>query len=102
MAFKWVEAQEQRAEKLAKAPAISGLDSIGRSRVICLECGKEFRQIFAKHLARHGLTVREYKKKHGIPLKKGLAARTLSNKRRRYAREKGFGRSVAKDRIEEE
>jgi predicted transcriptional regulator len=39
-AFNWVEVQEERAQELAKESAISGVDSIGRSRLICLECGR--------------------------------------------------------------
>ena len=34
--------------------------------VICLECGKQFKQITHKHLNRHNLSTRGYAKKHNI------------------------------------
>jgi predicted transcriptional regulator len=74
------------------------MDSIQRNKVICLECGREFRQVTGRHLAQHKLTSKEYKKKHGIPLRKGLSAKNLSAKRRATAKERGLGERLAKAR----
>lgn len=94
-ALKWVQTQEQKASKAEESQTISGVDSIQRTKVICLECGKTFRQLSAKHLRMHGLTPREYKQKHSIPLRQSLSARSLSAKRRRIAKEKGLGQRLA-------
>ena len=89
--LKWIQQQEEKTDSSAEASDLSGLDSIQRNRIICLECGKEFRQLTERHLARHGLDPSRYKMKHGIPLKQGLCAKNLSSKRRRIAKDKGLG-----------
>ncbi len=94
-ALKWIYAQEEKAAKEEEGIGISGLDSIQRNKVICLECGKEFKQLSGKHLGLHGLSPKEYKKKHGIPLRQSLSARTLSAKRRRIAKERGLGEKLS-------
>ncbi|MGQ9654863.1 MAG: MucR family transcriptional regulator [Thermodesulfobacteriota bacterium] len=94
-ALKWISAQEEKAAKDQEGIGISGLDSIQRNKVICLECGKEFKQLSGKHLGLHGLSPKEYKKKHGIPLRQSLSARTLSARRRRIAKERGLGEKLS-------
>jgi predicted transcriptional regulator len=98
-ALKWVKEKEEIPERLKESKAeIKGMDSIKRSRVICLECMKEFRQLTGRHLSQHGLTPRQYKKKHGIPLRQGLSARVLTLKRRIMAKERGLGERLSKAR----
>jgi predicted transcriptional regulator len=65
-------------------------DSIQEDKVICLECGTEMRQLTIKHLSSHGLSVREYKKKYGFPLKQSLSAKSLSKARSKAARKRGL------------
>ena len=96
-ALKWAKDREEQPEPEAEAE-IKGMDSIKRNKVICLECRSEFRQVTGRHLAKHGLTTREYKKKHGIPLRQGLAAKTLTSKRSAMAKERGLGKNLAKAR----
>jgi predicted transcriptional regulator len=67
------------------------LDSIQRNRVICLECHKDFKLLSNRHLALHSLTSRDYKLKYGLPLRQPLSAKSLTQARRRIAREKGLG-----------
>jgi predicted transcriptional regulator len=67
------------------------LDSIQRNRVICLECRKDFKLLSNRHLALHSLTSRDYKLKYGLPLRQPLSAKSLTQARRRIAREKGLG-----------
>lgn len=93
--LRWIEAQEEKTAKTEEEPVMSGVESIKRSKVICLECGKEFRQLSAKHLQAHGLTPKEYKQKHSIPMRQSLSSRTLSAKRRKIAKEKGLGEKLA-------
>ena len=97
-ALRWVQSQEEKAAKAAEEPAMSGLDSIQRTKVICLECGKTFKQLSGKHLALHSLTPKEYKQKHGIPLRQSLSSRSLSAKRRKIAKAIGLGEKLAKAR----
>jgi predicted transcriptional regulator len=94
-ALKWVQAQEQKAVEKAEEETISGVQLIQRNKVICLECGKAFRQLSGKHLEMHGLTPRKYKEKHSIPLSQSPSARSLSAKRRRLAKERGLGEKLA-------
>ncbi len=97
-ALKWIQGQEEKANKVDETPGLSGADSIRRNKVICLECSKEFRQLSGKHLGTHGLTPREYKKKHGISPRQSLSARSLSAKRRKIAKERGLGERLSKAR----
>ena len=69
--------------------------SIQRNQVICLECGKAFKLLSNRHLALHGLTPRQYKQKHGIRMTQALSARTLSQRRRKLAKELGMGKQLA-------
>jgi predicted transcriptional regulator len=98
-ALKWVKDREEKPESEKKAGVqVNGMDSIKRNKVICLECGREFRQITGRHLNQHGITPKEYKKKHKIPLRQGLSAKSLTLKRRATAKERGLGERLAKAR----
>ena len=71
------------------------LASIQRNQVICLESGKAYKLLSNRHLALYGLTPREYKKKWGIPMTMPLSARSLTNRRRKLAKELGMGKQLA-------
>jgi predicted transcriptional regulator len=72
-------------------PVMKPQDSIQRNRVICLECNKEFKLLSNRHLALHSLTSRDYKLKYGLPLRQPLSAKSLTQARRKIAKEKGLG-----------
>ena len=74
--------------------------SIQRHQVICLECGKPFKLLSNRHLALHHLTPRTYKQKHGIRMTQALSAHTLSQRRRKMAKELGMGKQLAAWRAE--
>jgi predicted transcriptional regulator len=76
---------------LETAQVMKPQDSIQRNRVICLECNKEFKLLSNRHLALHGLTSRDYKLKYGLPLRQPLSAKSLTQARRKIAKEKGLG-----------
>ena len=97
-ALKWIRDEEEKAKAGVEENAPSGLDSIQRNKVVCLVCGKEFRQLSGKHLATHGLTPKEYKRQFGIPQRQSLSARSLSAKRRRIAKERGLGAKLSEAR----
>ena len=69
--------------------------SIQRNHVVCLECGKAFTLLSNRHLALHGLTPKEYKRKYGLRMTQPLSAQTLSAKRRKLARDLGMGQQLA-------
>ena len=87
-----------REEPAVEKKAVQGKASIQKGKVICLECGREFRQLGKSHLGSHGLTAEEYKEKHGIPLGQALVSKDLSAKRRKVAKEKGLGQRLARAR----
>jgi predicted transcriptional regulator len=67
------------------------LATLQRSQVICLECGAAHRLLSSRHLILHGLTAKDYKKKWGIPLGQSLSAQSLTQRRRRKARQRDAG-----------
>ena len=70
-------------------------ETLQRSQVICLECGKAHRLLSSRHLVLHGLTAKAYKKKWGIPLGRPLSAQSLTQRRRRKARKRYAGQYLA-------
>ena len=74
------------AAELKLTPA----DSIQNDKVICLECGAEFRQLTQKHLAVHGMSGKEYRKKYGFTMKTPLAARSVIKMRSKIAKKRGL------------
>ena len=71
------------------------LKSIQRNQIICLESGKPYKLLSNRHLALYNLTPREYKKKWGIPMTMPLSARSLTNRRRKLAKDLGMGKQLA-------
>lgn len=52
--------------------------SIQRNKVVCLECGQEFKMLSGRHLASHGLDSKTYRKKYGFTARQPLCAKSLS------------------------
>lgn len=70
--------------------------SIQKHKIVCLECGEEFKMLSAKHLSSHGLTGREYRKKWGLPLRQSLCAKELSDRRKKAGRDRGLPENLRK------
>ncbi len=93
-----VYAKLQHLQKLAEAPpekpslgAITPPSrSIQRNKVVCLECGQEFRQLTKRHLALHEMSPREYRVKWGFPATLPLACKVLVEKRSETAKRLGL------------
>jgi predicted transcriptional regulator len=64
--------------------------SIQEDKVICLECNKEMKQLTAKHLTTHGLSMREYKTKWGFRQSQSLSAKSISRARSKAAKKRGL------------
>ncbi len=70
--------------------------SIQRNKIICLECGQEFKMLSPKHLRSHGLTGREYRRKYGFSLRQPLCAKSLSDRRKKAGKERGLPENLRK------
>jgi len=70
-------------------------DSIERSHITCLECGKPFKLLSNRHLAQHNLTPTAYKAKHGLRKGQSLSARELTARRRKIAINRQAGGQLA-------
>jgi len=91
------------AEGAAVAPEVAGVTgmdpkkSIRRNKVICLECGKEFKMLTNRHLMKeHGMDAKQYRKKYGFTARQALSARSLTLQRRENAKERNLGQ-ILKD-----
>ncbi len=80
-----------QAEDAQQTKQPSPRDSIHEDYVVCLECGRKMRHITKSHLKTHGLTTKEYKKKHGFRMRDSLAC--LHNQRERSEQTKRRGMS---------
>ncbi|MEN6438251.1 MAG: MucR family transcriptional regulator [Syntrophobacter sp.] len=78
------------------APKMTPEDSIQNDKVICLECGKEMRQLTARHLVSHGLSPREYRQKYGFTMRTPLSAKSLTKARIKIAKKRGLPENLAK------
>jgi len=87
--------ERQIGEEQVTAP-LSPEKSIKRNKVICLECGQEFKMISSKHLMTHGLTMKEYRKKYGFRMRQPLCAKSLSEKRSKAGKERGLPENLQK------
>lgn len=64
-------------------PAVDPKKSIREKSIVCLECGKQFKVITKKHLAKHDLTADQYKEKWGLKKNTSLVAKSLARERRK-------------------
>jgi predicted transcriptional regulator len=79
-----------KTRESAPAHALTPQDSIQNNKVICLECGKEMIQLTVRHLALHGMSQKEYRKKYGFTMRTPLAAKSLTKARSKAAKKRGL------------
>lgn len=70
--------------------------SIQKNKIVCLECGQEFKMLSPKHLKSHDLTSKEYRKKYGLSARQPLCAKALSEKRSLASKERGLPENLRK------
>ncbi|OGQ99778.1 MAG: transcriptional regulator [Deltaproteobacteria bacterium RIFOXYD12_FULL_50_9] len=70
--------------------------SILKNKIVCLECGQEFRMLSPKHLKSHGLNGREYRSKWGFSLRQPLCAKSLSEHRKKAGKARGLPDNLKK------
>lgn len=78
------------------APGLAPEKSIQKNKIVCLECGQEFKMLSPKHLRSHGLTGREYREKWGFPLRQPLCAKALSERRKKAGKDRGLPENLRK------
>ena len=78
------------------SPVIDPKKSIQKNKIICLECGQEFKMLSPKHLKSHGLNAKEYRKKYGFSARQPLCAKSLSEKRSQSGKERGLPDNLRK------
>jgi len=83
-------------EQEENSPVIDPKKSIQKNKIICLECGQEFKMLSPKHLKSHGLTSKEYRKKYGFTARQPLCAKALSEKRSQSGKERGLPDNLRK------
>ncbi len=78
---------EDNSTEGSQEPAVDPKKAIRERSVICLECGKSFKVLNKRHLAKHGLTSEEYKNKWGYAKNASLIAKYLSRQRKKKIQE---------------
>jgi len=84
------------AETESTPSVIDPKKSIQKNKVVCIECGQEFKMLSPKHLKSHNLTSKEYRKKHGLSARQPLCAKVLSEKRSASGKERGIPDNLRK------
>ncbi len=80
-------AEEAPIERLQAEPPVDPAKAIREKSIVCLECGKPFKVLTKKHLAKHDLTPEEYKSKWGYKKNASLVAKVLARDRRKKMQE---------------
>lgn len=86
----------EAAAGVATVPGLTPEKSIQKNKIVCLECGQEFKMLSPKHLRSHELTGREYREKWGLPLRQPLCAKALSERRKKAGKERGLPDNLRK------
>jgi predicted transcriptional regulator len=73
-------------------PMLTPENSIQDDKIICLECGAEFKQLTQTHLSSHGMSPTEYKKKYGFSMRTPLYAKSLT----KAAKKRGLPENLKK------
>lgn len=84
------------SDMAAATPSVDPKKSIQKNKIVCLECGQEFKMLSPKHLKSHGLDSKEYRKKYGFSARQPLCAKTLSEKRSASGKERGIPENLQK------
>ncbi len=79
-----------------KASKVAPEKSILKNKIICLECGEEFRSLSHKHLKSHGMTGRDYRIKYGFSLRQPLCAKSITEKRKADGKKRGIPDALKK------
>lgn len=87
---------EAEPEGSPTAPILEPKKSIQKNKIICMECGQEFKMLSPKHLSSHGLDSKSYRKKYGLSARQPLCSKALSEKRSQSGKERGLPENLRK------
>lgn len=90
------EATGEGAQLEEAKPVMPPEKSIQKNKVVCLECGQEFKMLSPKHLRTHNLTPKEYRRKHGFSMRQPLCAKSLSERRSKSGKKRGLPENLKK------
>ena len=91
-----VETTGVEVEPEGTGPILDPKKYIQKNKIICMECGQEFKMLSPKHLKSHGLDSKSYRKKYGFPARQPLCSKTLSEKRSMSGKERGLPDNLRK------
>lgn len=67
--------------------AVEPKKAVRDKSIVCLECGRSFKTLTKRHLAKYGLTPDEYRDKWGYPRNMPLVCKSLQRERRKKMKE---------------
>ena len=79
--------EDQPVELETEHVLLDAKSSIKESKVTCLECGKTFRMLTKRHLAKHNMDKEEYLAKWGFKKGASLTCKALNRMRRKKIKE---------------
>ncbi len=94
-ALQEAEATGQNSDTDESKPFMEPKRSIQKHKIVCLECGQEFKML-SKHLKSHDMSSKEYRKKYGFPSRQSLCAKALSESRSKSSKERGLPENLRK------
>ena len=81
--LKNLESGAQPEDEEEDLPLPTPAKSIREKSITCMECGKSFKLITRKHLAKHGLDADSYRRKWGIKSDTPLVCKSIQRVRRK-------------------
>lgn len=82
--------------EVVKETDIDPKRSIKKNKIVCLECGQEFKMLTSKHLASHGLDAKGYRAKYGFRKRQPLCAKVLSERHSEVGKARGIPEKMRK------
>ena len=76
--------------EVVKETDIDPKKSIKKNKIVCLECGQEFKVLTSKHLASHGLDAKSYRAKYGFRKSQPLCAKVVSERHSEVSKARGI------------
>jgi predicted transcriptional regulator len=85
-----------KIQESAPTQTLTPQESIQNDKIICLECGAEFKQLTHRHLLSHGLSPKEYRKKYVFTMRTPLLAKSVTKARSKAAKKRGLPEKLKK------
>lgn len=89
---------EATVEVVPPEPAVAVRNSVKRSHIICLDCGKKMKMLKRHLMTEHGMTPADYRARWGLGADYPLVAPDYAETRRELAKKIGLGRKPGQRR----